>query len=149
MPKKIDARLLGIQILWPSDKVLEPITGYDIELVHYLLQGPLYSKLASIVAVHGLGANPATTWTAKNDNIQKQNSQNTAEGFTQEPEYINWLSHPDMLPSRISCARIMTFNHDSQWYGEDAVSLRLDPLASSFLRAIIDERKVFFICDGV
>ncbi len=78
--------------------------------------------------------------TARKDNTEE--SIEDADAATQQPQYVNWLSDPDMLPSQIPRARIMAFNHDSQWYGEDAVSLRLDPLASSLQRAIIDERKV-------
>ena len=55
---------------------------------------------------------------------------------------MNWLCHPDMLPAGLPNARIMVFNHESQWYGEDAVSVRLDPLATSLISAIIEERKV-------
>lgn len=75
--------------------------------------------------------------------------QNGPEEGMRKSEAVNWLSHHDMLPSQVPNARIMVFNHDSRWYGEDAVSLRLDPLASSFLRAVIDERKVFTTYDGV
>lgn len=85
------------------------------------------------MAVHGLGANPTTTWTAKKDT----------------GNWVNWLSDPSMLPSGVSNARIMVFNHDSQWYGEEAVSVRLDPLAVSLARAIISERKVKTINTGL
>jgi hypothetical protein len=47
-----------------------------------------------------------------------------------------------MLPAGWPNARIMVFNHDSQWYGEDAVSMRLDNLATSLLESIMEERKV-------
>ncbi|TVY89508.1 hypothetical protein LAWI1_G005763 [Lachnellula willkommii] len=140
IPKKIDAQLLGIQILHISEKSAETTTECDLESVPLpsSTSFEFYSNRISIVAVHGLGANPATTWTAKKDNIESSNSQISV---AQKTEYINWLSHPDMLPSRIPHAHIIAFNHDSQWYGDEAVSLRLDPLASSLLRAIIDERK--------
>ena len=50
-----------------------------------------------------------------------------------------------MLPAVLPNARVMVFNHESQWYGEDAVSVRLDRLATSLVRELISERKVMLI----
>ena len=55
----------------------------------------------SIIAVHGIGAHPDRTWT-----MQRSNG-----------EWVNWLTHAEMLPSKLSNARIMRFGYRSEWFG--------------------------------
>jgi hypothetical protein len=56
--------------------------------------------------------------------------------------YVNWLSDTHMLPALWPKARIMVYNHETQWYG-DAVQMRLDNLATDFVRLIKEARKVW------
>jgi len=97
----------------------------------------------SIVAVHGLGATPSTTWSKA---LKPQNDQNaelgTASQIHEFGDRINWLSDPRMLPADVPNARIMTFNYDSNWYGEEAVKVRLDHVANKLRRLVERERRV-------
>jgi hypothetical protein len=47
-----------------------------------------------------------------------------------------------MLPAATKNARIMVFNYDSNWYGDDAVKVRLDNVADDLRRQIERERQV-------
>lgn len=58
--------------------------------------------LYSIVAIHGIGADPDNTWTGRGPDGEK----------------INWLTHSSMLPKAIPSARIMRFGYESGWYGD-------------------------------
>lgn len=102
----------------------------------------------SIVAVHGLGATPSTTW-AKAPALQENLDRHTEPSTTAPPtrankfeDRINWLSNPKMLPADVTNARIMTFNYDSNWYGDDAVKVRLDHVADDLRRKILRQRRV-------
>ncbi|KAK8142845.1 hypothetical protein G3M48_008093 [Beauveria asiatica] len=59
--------------------------------------------MIDIVAIHGIGASPDTTWTGR--------------GPTGEE--VNWLTNSDMLPNAVPTARIMRFGYKSTWYGTD------------------------------
>lgn len=123
VPKVIDPSDLGIKIL-----VNPPDPAVDI------------------IAVHGLGATPATTWTKQKPrelNEAHAESANANQKNNAEKERINWLSHDTMLPAVAKNTRIMAFNYDSNWYGEDAVRLRLDNVANYFIETVNRKRKDF------
>ncbi|PQE28651.1 vegetative incompatibility het-e-1 protein [Rutstroemia sp. NJR-2017a WRK4] len=104
--------------------------------------------IVDIVAVHGLGATPSTTWT-KAPKLQGQEQYVDAGLSTTTPliqtnrfeDRINWLSNPTMLPKNVPNARIMTFNYDSNWYGDDAIKVRLDHVANDLRRKVLRQRK--------
>jgi hypothetical protein len=83
----------------------------------------LILDLASVVAVHGIGAHPKITWTHKKTGI-------------------NWLAHETMLPAALPRARIMAFGYNSVWFGPDPVKQSLDGVASKLLGALVRGRKV-------
>ncbi|KAM0139062.1 hypothetical protein ACHAP3_003330 [Botrytis cinerea] len=124
MPRQIDPTDLGIHILVDCEK-----------------------PVIDIVAVHGLGATPSTTWT-KAPTLQEHLDRHTEPSTTAPPTRankfegrINWLSNPKMLPADVTNARIMTFNYDSNWYGDDAVKVRLDHVADDLRRKILRQRR--------
>ncbi|KAK7935970.1 hypothetical protein PG985_001465 [Apiospora marii] len=68
-----------------------------------------------IVAVHGIGAYPRTAWEHRETKA-------------------NWLRDSNMLPSELPTARIMTYNYESYWFGDDAVRTSICGVATSFLQ---------------
>ncbi|KAE9966187.1 hypothetical protein EG328_009103 [Venturia inaequalis] len=64
--------------------------------------------IIDIVAIHGIGAHPDDTWSK---NI----------GSDVKPQYVNWLQQPEMLPATVPNARIMRYEYESQWFGDDTV----------------------------
>ncbi|PQE28652.1 and NB-ARC domain-containing protein [Rutstroemia sp. NJR-2017a WRK4] len=133
MPRQIDSRDLGLQVL------------VDCE-----------SPDVDIVAVHGLGATPSTTWTKAVKQQERAEPKNInwysnlmmllpttgTKAPVQEEKRINWLSDPTMLPALVTNARIMTFNYDSNWYGDDAIKLRLVHVANDLSRELERQRRV-------
>ncbi|TGO31109.1 hypothetical protein BPAE_0001g00030 [Botrytis paeoniae] len=124
MPRQIDPTDLGIHILVDCKR-----------------------PVIDIVAVHGLGATPSTTWT-KAPKPQEHLDRHTELSITAPPtrankfeDRINWLSNPKMLPANVTDARIMAFNYDSNWYGDDAIKVRLDHVADDLRRKILRQRK--------
>jgi hypothetical protein len=98
------------------------------------------------VAVHGLGATPSTTWTKA---LKPQGNSDVGLGTASQStltstleDRINWLSSPKMLPANVPNARIMTFNYDSNWYGDEAVKVRLDHVANNLRRQVERQRRV-------
>lgn len=77
----------------------------------------------SVVAVHGIGVHPNETW------IDRKSK-------------TDWLSSESMLPKDIPEARIMTFNYNSVWFGDNAVKQSLESVATKLLRALLAKRKV-------
>lgn len=69
----------------------------------------------SVVAVHGIGADPDRTWTTNG---------------------VNWLKDPGMLPSAIPYARIMRFGYESAWLGRDAIQQRLPLIAEQLILSL-------------
>jgi hypothetical protein len=85
----------------------------------------------SIVAVHGLGANPDWAW------VRKVKVKVRA---TDEERKVNWLADPDLLPAKIPHARIMTFNYESKCH-KDAPKQRRSLCADQLLTALDNKRK--------
>ncbi|KAF4829975.1 Protein SERAC1 [Colletotrichum tropicale] len=77
-----------------------------------------------IVAVHGIMADPNTTWTHKKTNT-------------------NWLCDSSMLPESLKGhkARIMSFGYDSRWFGKDSTRQSLHNLAEDFLYQLNQTRE--------
>jgi hypothetical protein len=95
--------------------------------------------------VHGLGGTPSTTWGKKlsvpNQDSSPGESMELEQNGTEDIR-VNWLSHETMLPAQLKNARIMVYNYNSNWYGEDAVKLRLDSVANDFRTRVEQERRV-------
>lgn len=83
--------------------------------------GPVNATV-DIVAVHGLGAIPDITW-------------------KESKSGVNWLSDPQMLPSRTPEARILRFGYDSLWLGKEAIRTRLPTIADKLLLVLARERQ--------
>jgi hypothetical protein len=90
---------------------------------------PTANRLASIVAVHGLGAHPDDSW-CKN------------AGTAEEPRWRNWLIEDDMLPAVAPHARIMRYGYESQWFGKEAMQQSATTVAERLLRALKRKREV-------
>ena len=54
---------------------------------------------------------------------------------------VHWLKDDNMLPKVIPNARISVFGYRSQWFGPDAVEIRLSQIAADLLHAIKLDRK--------
>lgn len=81
----------------------------------------------SIVAVHGIGALRATTWTAKREG---------------QSEFINWLSHKTMLPNKVSNIRVLSFGYESAWFDKNVMHTSLLSIGRKLLYCLLHERKV-------
>jgi hypothetical protein len=84
----------------------------------------------SIVAVHGLAANPDYAWV-----WQPKNNPPNRRGYP--AEYFNWLK--ELLPTKLSC-RVMTFNYDSNWF-MNAPQQGLSSIAGTLLDSLRNERE--------
>ena len=88
----------------------------------------------SIVAVHGLGANPnyAWAWLPKNNPPDNRN-------YPKKP--LNWLK--DLLPSNLLSSklrcRVMAFNYESKWF-LNAPQLRLSNISDNLLDSLRNNR---------
>lgn len=112
---------LGLHILCPGlNPAVEYVAGLDI------LDALFADSLVSIVAVHGLGANPAWAWVWKERREPDENCRK-----------VNWLQ--DLLPEKIPYARIMTFNYESKWH-KDAPKQSRSNCAELLLTALHDQR---------
>lgn len=81
-----------------------------------------------IIAVHGLGSKPDTTW-VKND--------------------VNWLNEPSMLPKKLPKSRIWTFNFSSDLKGpaplQDLESLGYQLLQFIYQKLVVPNRPIVFV----
>jgi tetratricopeptide (TPR) repeat protein len=82
---------------------------------------------SSIIAIHGLGANPDTTWVRE------------VKDKTGATRSIHWLKDKDMLPSLVPDAQIWTFCYNSKWLGEAPIH-HLDSLGIQLLTLIHQNR---------
>jgi len=94
-----------------------PETQYNVETCP--------NRRRSLIAVHGLGADPRFAWIRKAESKERKS--------------VNWLS--DLLPQRIPNTRIMTFNYPSRWH-RDAPRQRLALCASDLLDAVHNQRRL-------
>ncbi|KAI1210128.1 uncharacterized protein F4807DRAFT_70597 [Annulohypoxylon truncatum] len=74
-----------------------------------------------VLAIHGIGATPEYTWVDRESGV-------------------SWLSDSTMLPDVLPNARIMVYNYESFWFGENAVRQSLSGVAEKLLMAFHDER---------
>ncbi|KAL9619052.1 MAG: hypothetical protein Q9160_006307 [Pyrenula sp. 1 TL-2023] len=81
----------------------------------------------SVVAVHGLGANPNYAWTWRGEEKPDGGPRETA----------NWLT--EFLPEELPDARIMTYGYDSRWHRNAPVITMFD-IANSFMKNLGDQR---------
>lgn len=112
---------LGVRVLYDGSTVPSghPLVEYVLLPAHLL--GNLTRRMISIVAVHGIGANPDTTW-VKSD--------------------VNWLKDKHMLPEVIPNARVLRLGYESQWFGTEAIQQRLPLVAEQLLRGLVQLRTV-------
>jgi hypothetical protein len=82
--------------------------------------------MASVVAVHGLGANPGSTWHGK----PKADNPNSK---------TNWLSDSHMLPAIVPNSRIWNFNYESNWLRAGPIQ-RLPTLTGQLLALLSQHR---------
>jgi hypothetical protein len=80
-------------------------------------------RSGSIIAVHGLGANPDFAW------IRKKQPE---EG---QPEDINWLE--TLLSHSLPASRIQCFNYDSRWLGNNLPKQSFINIAEQLLDATL------------
>jgi hypothetical protein len=75
------------------------------------------SSSRSIIAVHGLGANPIHTWSARRpSNSARRDApshETTPDGDDRDPNRVYWLQ--EFLPEAFPKARIMAFDHNADW----------------------------------
>ena len=84
----------------------------------------------SIVAIHGIGSHPEDTW-SKNISTDSQ-----------APQFVNWLSHTDMLLSVAPNIRVLRYGYESAWFGDDAVRQKTSTVADRLLLALRRKREV-------
>ncbi|KAL4883893.1 ankyrin repeat-containing domain protein [Aspergillus karnatakaensis] len=77
-------------------------------------------KCVEIIAVPGLGSDMTYTWISKG---------------------VHWLRDNTMLPKAIPQARVLVYGYRSQWYGPDAVDIRLPVIGHDLLEAIKVDRR--------
>lgn len=88
----------------------------------------LLMRISSIIAVHGLGANPDHAWVRHKD---------VAAGLEKD---VRWLT--DLLPQTFRdyqpsiSARIFCFNYQSAWLGPQLIRNRLENVATRLLDGI-------------
>lgn len=88
--------------------------------------------MLSIVAVHGLGANPDYAWVW----LPKNNPPNR-RGYPNKP--FNWLQ--ELLPAKLpKPCRVLAFNYDSRWFW-DAPQQKLSSISDTLLDSLRNDRE--------
>ena len=127
----------GIKILYDgssSDKDADPALFVEYDLTTFPQRvSPTELTVSSIVAIHGIGAHPDDTW------CKKLNSDGSEE------RHVNWLRDTHMLPTVVPQTRIMRYGYESQWFGEESISLKASTVAQRLLRSLNRARKVNYI----
>lgn len=117
----------------------------DLVSDHKTLQAVLiqYCLTGSIVAVHGLGSDPDTTWKSRrNLSLEK------FRGPTPSENQRLWLNEflPEDLRKVGFSVRIMTFNHNTRWTA-NAVNKSLFDFAEDLLRELSANRQSAEVSD--
>jgi hypothetical protein len=94
------------------------------------------ADILSIVAVHGLAANPHRTWTWRQPSVSEHRGNSYDTGESSDTQ-INWLQ--DLLPASVAKARIFAFNYASDWV-RDAPMEDLRNVATKLLTMLHDNR---------
>ena len=98
-------------------------------------KSPSEAIKVDIVAVPGLGAHPAFTWKSKNK--------------------VDWIRDSNMLPGKVTNARIMVFEYESQWVGRGSINQRLSSVADQLVQAFYKrrlrdtKRPIVFVCHSL
>ena len=98
-------------------------------------KSPSEAIKVDIVAVPGLGAHPEFTWKSKNK--------------------VDWIRDSNMLPGKVTNARIMIFEYESQWFGRDSINQRLSIVADQLVQALYKrrlrdtKRPIVFVCHSL
>ena len=79
-------------------------------------KSPSATVKVDIVAVSGLAASPESTRKSRNK--------------------VDWLRDSNMLPAKITNARIMVFDYKSQWFGRGSINQRLSSVADQLVQAL-------------
>ncbi|KAI9855300.1 MAG: hypothetical protein M1813_009839 [Trichoglossum hirsutum] len=133
----------------PAQIILRPAKSFDrsYKRLEILSEGnsisgknePSEPIVADIVAVHGLGALPKTTWgwRQRAHQIMPACPPAANERSKLNKPGPNWLR--DFLPTEDLNARIMTFNHNTAW-GPNALTKSLEDYGQDLLRALDEVR---------
>lgn len=87
-------------------KPLFLLSSYHNSHFNIIMTDYLIFIIISIVAVHGLGSNPKSTWNSYKHPEETDSQENLVQKHM-------WLR--DRLPNDIPEARVMTFNHNTSW----------------------------------
>ncbi|KAI0890817.1 hypothetical protein F4806DRAFT_485144 [Annulohypoxylon nitens] len=108
-------------VLVATAPALKKIQPQDIGLEILVMPAEGEETDVDIVAVHGIGVHPKDAWIHTGTKS-------------------HWLKDPSMLPTRVTNARIMVYNYESYWFGDDAIRQSVPAVASKLLKALCDER---------
>jgi hypothetical protein len=107
---------------------------YHLNLFCGLPRANLILSLDSIIAVHGLGSNPDTTWQSR--------TTVPLEGSSDQEIYPIWLR--DFLPQDLQKdgfrVRVMAFNHNTRWK-TNALNKSLEDYGQDLLRELAEKRR--------